>query len=342
MTLPKYVAPKPRALMNFFWPTSWMVSDPERFNALIKEAASLCEGGIHFADNLFTWARNNSLFDDVAFREAWERNVVNDADRAVAWRRYFLATMAYHAVQLPGDFVECGVYAGTGVKTVMDYLGGTAFPKPFWAYDTYDYNPVEGHAFDGQRPGFFEEVTKRFEGYANVRLVKGFIPESFAGACPEAIAYLHIDLNNAQAEIVPKYDNGRISAHGVACRISHSDVLARAVGLDIVAAGWRPTVEGYFRSVTKPRILADVAEARGPQFAEMIDHLKKADMAREAERLLDDAAWLPEPMRTPGLDDAELVDAEGDAADGELPAFLTEDAAEPDNANDAELPVAAE
>jgi ParB family transcriptional regulator, chromosome partitioning protein len=147
---------------------------------------------------------------------------------------------------------------------------------------------------------------------------------------------------NAQAEIVPKYDNGRISAHGVARRIAHSDVLARAVGLDLVAAGWRPTVEGYFRSVTKPRILADVAEARGSQFAEMIDHLKKADMAREAERLLEDAAWLPEPMRTPGLDDAERGDAEGDAADGELPAFLAEDAVEPDDANDAELPVAAE
>lgn len=147
---------------------------------------------------------------------------------------------------------------------------------------------------------------------------------------------------NAQAEIVPKYDNGRISAHGVARRIAHSDVLARAVGLDLVAAGWRPTVEGYFRSVTKPRILADVAEARGPQFAEMIDHLKKADMAREAERLLDDAAWLPGPMRTPGLDDAERGDAEGNAADGELPAFLAEDAVEPDVANDAELPVAAE
>src|SRR5690606_18768328 len=34
---------------------------------------------------------------------------------------------------------------------------------------------------------------------------------------------------NAQAEIVPKYDNGRISAHGVARRIAHSDVLARSV-----------------------------------------------------------------------------------------------------------------
>src|SRR3546814_20896210 len=95
-------------------------------------------------------------------------------------------------------------------------------------------------------------------------------------------------------------------------------VLARAVGLDLVAAGWRPTVEGYFRSVTKPRILADVAEARGPQFAEMIDHLKKADMAREAARLLEDAAWLPEPLCTPGLDGAAAGSLEGDAADGEL------------------------
>lgn len=141
---------------------------------------------------------------------------------------------------------------------------------------------------------------------------------------------------NAQAEIVPKYDNGRISAHGVARRIAHSDVLARAVGLDLVAAGWRPTVGGYFRSVTKPRILADVAEARGPQFAEMIDHLKKADMAREAERLLEDTDWLPEPMRTPGLDEAETKGVEGE---GDLPAFLIDDAVEP---GDAELPVAAE
>ena len=52
--------------------------------------------------------------------------------------------------------------------------------------------------------------------------------------------------------------------------------------------------------------------------------------------------WLPEPMRTSGLDDAELGDAEGDPADGELPAFLAEDAVELDDANDAELPVAAE
>ena len=134
---------------------------------------------------------------------------------------------------------------------------------------------------------------------------------------------------NAQQEVVPKYDNGRISKGTVERRIAQSHVLARAVGLDVVEAGWRPTVAGYFGSVTKPRILADVAEAKGAKFAEMIDHLKKGDMAREAERLLEDARWLPEVMRTPDLNGDLLGDlvAEGDASDGEpaLPAFLDED-----------------
>lgn len=159
---------------------------------------------------------------------------------------------------------------------------------------------------------------------------------------------------NAQAEICPKYDNGRVSPRIIAGRIAHSHVIARAVGLDMVAAGWRPTVADYFRSVTKPQILADVADARGDNFAGMIDHLKKADMAREAERLLEDAGWLPVPLRTPGIDDAGAAFG-GDAAIGasgieasaedetpELPAFLVDDSDDPRGDGDDELPVAAE
>jgi ParB family chromosome partitioning protein len=139
---------------------------------------------------------------------------------------------------------------------------------------------------------------------------------------------------NAQAEVVPKYDNGRISKHSVERRISHSHVLARAVGLDLIGAGWRPTVEGYFRSVTKPRILADVTEAKGSKFAEMIDHLKKGDMANEAERLLEDAGWLPEPMRTPELLDTPAGDPAADTEAAELPAFLDDEAEPVDDGGD--------
>ncbi len=146
---------------------------------------------------------------------------------------------------------------------------------------------------------------------------------------------------NAQAEIVPKYDNGRISAHAIERRIAHSDVLARAVGLDMVASGWKPTVDNYFSSVTKPRILADVAEARGEQFAQMIGHLKKADMAREAERLLDDAGWLPEPLRTPVLEGAEEPGLGGTTDGAGLPVVLAVEGQEPFDEEDG-FAVAAE
>ena len=78
---------------------------------------------------------------------------------------------------------------------------------------------------------------------------------------------------------------------------AHGDQLARAVGLDMAAAGWAPTVDNYLGRVPKARILEAVREAKGEQSAQLIDHLKKADMAKEAERLLAGTGWLPEPLR---------------------------------------------
>ena len=179
----------------------WGVSDPARFHALLQEARSLVAPGFFLGDNMFLWGRNNSPLDDAKFRQAWESNIQNDADREIVWRRYILACAACHCVQLPGDFVECGVYRGIGIKTVMDYLGGASFPKAFWGFDTFDYNPVDGHQFEGQEEGLFESVTKRFAAYPQVRLVKGLLPDSFAQGMPESIAYLHIDLNNAAGEL---------------------------------------------------------------------------------------------------------------------------------------------
>jgi hypothetical protein len=66
-------------------------------------------------------------------------------------------------------------------------------------------------------------------------------------------------------------------------RAAHADQLARFVGLDLVAAGWTPTVGNYLGRVTKVRILEAVREAKGEASAQLIDHLKKPDMAKEAE-----------------------------------------------------------
>jgi ParB family chromosome partitioning protein len=82
--------------------------------------------------------------------------------------------------------------------------------------------------------------------------------------------------------------------------LRHAGRLASAVTLDMAAAGWKPTVDTFLGRVTKARMLDAVREAKGEKAADRIGHLKKAEMAKEAERLLDGTGWLPEPLRTVG------------------------------------------
>src|SRR2546428_883168 len=200
--LPKLVKPSLDTLQNFFLPVFWSTTDNDKVVHNIKAASEQVAGGVHFADNLFTWQRNNSMLDDQEFVKAWQANAESDADRAIVWRRYILACAAYHCVHLEGDFVECGAYTGVGVKTVMDYLGGEQFPKNFWIYDLFEHedwmlhNAMPEHASD-----LYGKVKHKFQSYPQVKIFKGNIPEVFEGQSPETVAYLHIDLNEAPAEI---------------------------------------------------------------------------------------------------------------------------------------------
>src|SRR5262249_30006495 len=112
------------------------------------------------------------------------------------------ACAAYHCARLDGDFVECGAYTGVGMKTVIDYLGGTAFPKVFWGYDAFEHDATMlNPPMSELRPGLYDRVRRKFDAYPQVRLLKGIIPAVFDQGCPERIAYLHIDLNQAPAEV---------------------------------------------------------------------------------------------------------------------------------------------
>ena len=106
-------------------------------------------------------------------------------------------------------------------------------------------------------------------------------------------------------------------------RLAHADTLARTVRLDMTAAGWSPTVDNYLGRVPKARILEAVRGAKGEASAQLIDHLKKPDMAKEAERLLAGTRWLAEPLRTPCVQRIE-TEAEGDGDAEGLPAFLAD------------------
>jgi ParB family chromosome partitioning protein len=108
-------------------------------------------------------------------------------------------------------------------------------------------------------------------------------------------------------------------------RLAHADTLARAVKLDMAGAGWTPTIDNYLGRVPKARILEAVREAKGEPSAQLIDHLKKPEMAKEAERLLAGTGWFPEPLRT--AEEPVVAEPAGETVSDGLPAFLAVTAA---------------
>jgi len=198
--------------------------------------------------------------------------------------------------------------------------------------------------FPAQAPGLKESasaeaIDRRHDGW-KARLPKDDsdlwdVLTAFDGKEQAALfAHCASSAVNALYEPANRYNEGRVSAHGVRRRLDHANVLARSVGLEMVAAGWKPTVDNFFGRVTKPRILEAVREAKGEQSVQLIDHLKKGDMAREAERLLEGTGWLPEPLR---LDEVGAV-GEPAANPEALPEFLAAGEDEADTEGEEERP----
>ena len=90
--------------------------------------------------------------------------------------------------------------------------------------------------------------------------------------------------------------------------------LARAVGLDM-AAWWQPSAEGYFKHVSKAVILQAVGEY-APEHVARLAKLKKADIASEAERLVNGIGWMPAIFKTEGPAGTPEQAQERDAPEG--------------------------
>jgi hypothetical protein len=123
------------------------------------------------------------------------------AELAIAWRTHALCWAAQSCLALDGDFVECGTYEGYSMAVVLHYLQGLP-GRRCWLYDLFD---PTGAAGEGQRlpahsPALFDRVRRRFAHWPNVTVTRGKVPEVLDATTPARIAFLHIDMNNADAE----------------------------------------------------------------------------------------------------------------------------------------------
>ncbi len=185
---------------NYFFPSLGLDG---RQNAgvahLIRLAACLPERGRFLADDMLVWGRSLSFLDDEPFMASISKHF--DKPNCL-WRVAVLTWAARQGLRLEGDFVECGTYKGGTANVICDALELHRHDKRFWLYDVFDWSPQDKHVhFEGLDAGLHDIVKQRFADMPYVRIVQGYVPASFAQGAPEKIAFLHVDMNNAEAEI---------------------------------------------------------------------------------------------------------------------------------------------
>ncbi|RNE93227.1 class I SAM-dependent methyltransferase [Marichromatium sp. AB32] len=154
------------------------------------------------SDNIISWNRNLSFMTDSSFMQLVQRHATSDIEMAIIWRTYVLCYFARLATHLPGDFLEVGAYQGNTANVIADWIDIESSDKKYWLYDAFEHTGIEAnHALPGHSPELFEEVKKRFRNYKSIHVIKGHVPNSFSQGFPESIAFAHIDLNQAPAEV---------------------------------------------------------------------------------------------------------------------------------------------
>lgn len=179
------------------------LKDPGKFFKGIQQAINaLKPGGTFSGDNLFTFGRNLSFLDDPKFMTAYEKHAQTVVEKDIIWRTHVMCWGAFHGLKRPGDFVECGAYKGTTARIICDYLDLGRTDKSFYLFDLFEHEEeMNHHAMPEHGEGLFDQVKARFEDLPNVQVFQGPVPESFSQGIPDRIAFLHIDMNNAAAEV---------------------------------------------------------------------------------------------------------------------------------------------
>jgi hypothetical protein len=162
------------------------------------------QDGIYTGDNLFTYHKNLSFLDDVDFMTAARRHITTPIEEAILWRTSVIAWGAGNGVRLAeGDLVECACYKGTTARIVFDYLNlSEKSDRKYYLYDLFDHDPLmPHHTMLEHSNSLYAEVKARFSDAPNVIVTQGKVPDILGEVAPDKIAFLHLDLNNADAEV---------------------------------------------------------------------------------------------------------------------------------------------
>ena len=131
-------------------------------------------------------------------------------DPGLQWRVHQAIWCAANSMKIEGDFVECGTGKGLMMSAVLDSIPDwNNSSKRMLLFDTFSPFGIdlttgknsEEHGTRGTYATNVEDVAQNFSEWQRVVLIKGFLPETLTQGNIEKIAFLHVDLNHAPAEV---------------------------------------------------------------------------------------------------------------------------------------------
>lgn len=170
--------------------------------------------GAFAGDNLVAFGRSLSFLTNKRFMKAFDHYITpeNYIGQGIIWRLYLFCWAAEVSLKRDGDFVECGVATGTSSAIMCRYLDFAKIDKSLYLFDAWEHKKGNPYGFNEHTKDY---VQSRFAEWPNVKMKPGLIPKSLSSA-PGKISFLHIDLNNAEAEVeVLKCLYDRVSSGGI-------------------------------------------------------------------------------------------------------------------------------
>jgi predicted O-methyltransferase YrrM len=169
--------------------------------ALVASAGNDPNGPWFIADNLVTYGHTRGFLTDPRFVAAVRSEQPSHDELSFVWRTHTLCWAAASSLGVPGDLVECGSYQGYSMAVVLRYLSGLP-GRHMYLYDLFDPTggAGEGKRLPAHAADLFDRVRARFQQFDNVTVTRGKVPAILDEIAPQHIAFLHIDMNNAEAE----------------------------------------------------------------------------------------------------------------------------------------------
>ena len=184
------------------------------FAAKLRKVRSSVAGEMHgqkirFSEDGLSTIHNCDFLEDARFKKALAAAEATGSWQGwpMRWRAYIICWAAERAMNLEGDFVECGVNRGGFARMILDYVDFEGSGKKFFLFDTFKgFSPT--HLTAGEKsseyysyPDCLEDVRKTFASFRSVDIIPGTVPETLSTREIGRVAFLSIDMNCVMPEI---------------------------------------------------------------------------------------------------------------------------------------------